>query len=220
MNYSLQIARGIAAVIVSFHHLFLGPYFKIYPDSILKSTHINLLGGLAVYFFFALSGYVLTLSINKKSKDARTFLKERVIRIYPEYILWTLSAYFLWLFLGREWIHLNYTPSGFSDWFHTLSLIPPILYSDSFATLLSVAWSLVYEMYFYVLFALLLFFIRDKEKYINISILMFFIFFVLHITLNGNFNIQKYKWVHIPYILSDFISVTFALGSLLFSCIE
>lgn len=118
--------------------------------------------------------------------------------------------------LGKEWIHLNYIPTSLSDWIHTLSLIPPIFRSDTFATLLSVAWSLVYEMYFYVIFAFLLLFIKDKEKYINISILMFFIFFILHIVLTGNFNIQKYRWVHIPYILSDFISITFALGSILF----
>lgn len=92
MNHSLQIARGIAAIIVCFHHLFLGPYFKIYPDSILKATHINILGGLAVYFFFALSGYVLTLSINKKLKMPRPLLKKGLLEF-------TLSIYY-----GHSWL--------------------------------------------------------------------------------------------------------------------
>ena len=216
MNYSLQIAGGIAAIIVSFHHLFLGPFFKMHPDSFLKSTHINLLGGLAVYFFFALSGYVLTLSINKKQITSIKFIKDRVLRIYPEYIIWTLLAYGSWIIFGGEWMNLNYIPKNIMDWVHTLTLIPPLFHSDTFAMLLSVAWSLVYEMYFYVLFSVLLFFVKDKQKYINISLIMLFIFFISHTLIRGNFDVERYRWVYWPYMLSDFISLTFALGSFLF----
>lgn len=214
MNYSLQIARGIAAIIVSFHHLFLGPFFRENPDSFLKATHINLLGGLAVYFFFALSGYVLTLSVSKKEISSARFMKDRILRIYPEYILWTCLAYFLWSITSGSLVHLNYVPKSIADWVHTLTLIPPLFSSDSFAMLLSVAWSLVYEMWFYILFAILMIFVKENKKII--PLLMIFIFFVLHIIINGNLDVQRHRWVYLPYIFSDFISLAFALGSLIF----
>lgn len=214
MNYTLQVARGIAAVLVCFHHLFFHPYLANTDSSILKYTHIDQIGDLAVYFFFALSGYVLTVSTNKKDVSSIVFLKDRVLRIYPEYILWTIIAYAIYSYSEDRWIDINFIPTTFSEWFHTFSLVPPLFNSSEFATLLSVGWSLVYEMYFYILFAFLLLFFRKNKFFIVFG--LFFIFYVSYYIGNSNFDIDRYKWVYLPYILTDFHSLAFAGGAYLF----
>ncbi|WP_386693504.1 acyltransferase family protein [Lonepinella sp. MS14435] len=212
LNFTLEIGRGVAAILVVFHHLLINPLIA-HHYSFLGSKPISKIGDFAVCFFFALSGYVLTLSINRKDKGALTFLKERVLRIYPEYILWTLFAYIYYKISNGLLIDINFEPSSFIEWFSTLTLIPPLFNSENFAMLLSVAWSLVYEMYFYIVFALCIFFIKDKIK---ISVVLTVLFFVLHYLLHANFKIERYDWVYIPYVISDFHSLSFSLGCIIF----
>lgn len=71
------------------------------PISILTNGQMNA-GNVAVFFFFSISGYLITESWLRKP-DALTFLKKRFARIYPGFLVATLCAvlFFAPLGLGR-----------------------------------------------------------------------------------------------------------------------
>ncbi|QGX92058.1 acyltransferase [Tatumella sp. TA1] len=212
-NLSLQSARAIAAIIVLFHHLFFHPYLYWHSESIFNQTSLSEVGDFAVYFFFALSGYVLTMSISVKKKTALQFLKDRIIRIYPEYIFWTLLTFFIYMTIGSKYLELNHIPTGLMEWFNTLTLIPPIKNENNFGMLIGSAWSLVYEMYFYIIFSILLLFSKKTWK---ISVSMIIIFYISYYIGNSNFEIDRHGWVYWPYIITDFHNLSFAVGSALY----
>ncbi len=82
--------RGLAcAAVVLYHYA--------------KHEHLNTgigmlwnLGAYGVHFFFLISGFVITLSIERYRSNLISFLKSRAIRIYPTY---ALSVFFSWCFL-------------------------------------------------------------------------------------------------------------------------
>ena len=77
MIYSLETLRGLAAVAVAFYH---------FPsDSLLFIQE----GHMAVYLFFSLSGFVITLNYFKKINNFNSliyFQKKRFFRLYPVHI--------------------------------------------------------------------------------------------------------------------------------------
>lgn len=147
----LQIARGIAALIVVFHHITASGVY--YFDK-------HLFGGVfkagwnAVDFFFVLSGFIIYYAhsgdLGRKSEWRRYFSK-RLLRIYPIY--WVVAGIGLALLSmksgqvsGHE-LPAFVSPSTYV--LKSLLLIPQRI--DPF---LVVAWSLCYEMFFYIMFGL------------------------------------------------------------------
>lgn len=52
-NTSIQICKGIAAVVVVFHHLFFMQAEKLFTNEpFMKMINFHLIGDLAVYVFF------------------------------------------------------------------------------------------------------------------------------------------------------------------------
>jgi len=140
MNF-IQVLRGISALgVVLFHiqdyTLNLGgtissPQFYI-PDFFGETTRL----------FFAISGFVMTWLICEK--PAKNFLFHRFLRIYPAY--WTavvLAVFSYTVFLG------SYVVSP-RDFFQTLTLLP--IGQEQFA--LRVEWTLVFEIFFYIICSL------------------------------------------------------------------
>lgn len=212
-NQSLQISRGIAALLVVFQHLFFGPYLYTYKNSILQHTSLNHVGDFSVYFFFALSGYVLTLSINNKDVLPIDFLKERFARIYPEYIFWVVVAFMFYKASNGGFLDLNFVPKNMGEWVSTLILFPPIIGGESFSMMLGNTWSLVYEIYFYTIFSFLIYFVKNKK---HITITLCILFFFSYYIGNSNFDINRGGWVSWPYIITDFHCMAFAIGSAIF----
>lgn len=145
----LQIGRGLAALTVAYFHSKI--LFANWPDT--DSLGISALlehGYLGVNFFFAISGYVIAMVCDQKTFDSREFLIKRVFRLYPLF----LGIVVFILLLRLVFIKL---PTSYQ--------LGPVLYS---MTLLPqkgwgfypVAWSLQYELVFYVMAALLVPWIR------------------------------------------------------------
>ena len=85
MNINLNIARGIAAILVVFFH-----YKHLFQLSFPNFYNIINYGKLGVPLFFVISGYVITASAEstiKKKGSSNQFLKRRFIRIYPAFWL-------------------------------------------------------------------------------------------------------------------------------------
>lgn len=153
---SIQAMRAVAALAVMFAHLH-GIEARLSGESpVLAAAWIAGVSG--VDLFFVISGFVMVWVAGDATPGARTsarFLFARVTRIYP---LWWLFAgcmalYFLATY-GQPWDAENlarFDLSGSEHLWKSFLLIP----HDAFP-ILSLGWTLMHEMYFYLVFALLL----------------------------------------------------------------
>ncbi|MET0340320.1 MAG: acyltransferase [Polyangiales bacterium] len=139
----VQMLRAVAALSVLVHHVFEESYALFPPGTF--PTQLVLVGASGVDLFFAISGFIMLHTTWRQigQPDAgRTFLRRRALRVLPLY--WVcLTLFFLAKGAG---LYRSYTPTPY-DVVASVALLP----SGHLA--LSVAWTLVFEMYFYVLFA-------------------------------------------------------------------
>ena len=117
---TLNIVRVLLATIVMFHHYEI----KIFANS-----------GLAVDFFFILSGFVLAMKFNK-SIDLLNFSIDRISRIFPLYFL----------ALTFRLILINEYPDTFSL-IANFMLIHMLLLNNSVLGVLNPSWSLSVEFW-------------------------------------------------------------------------
>lgn len=145
---SIEIARGVAALLVVFHHagrIVMEPRF--YGSGLPMQYLLNL--NVGVDFFFVLSGFIITWvhwdDIGTKGKLGG-YARKRFLRIYPPY--WGVLAPLTLLYLAVP---------GSGDWSKRdpLNILLSIfLLPNTVQPVLGVAWTLTHEMFFYVLFAL------------------------------------------------------------------
>ena len=130
---NLQGLRALAALGVVLFHYGLMPVTSL-PFRI---------GAAGVDIFFVLSGFIIAHS---SSRSARHFLAHRLIRILPAYWIATLIAALFTL--------QNMDVAGAWDWLmQSLFYLP---HPDGRSPLIFVAWTLVYELAFYLLYWLAL----------------------------------------------------------------
>jgi len=179
--YGLELLRFIAAALVLFFHI-----------SVIG------VGEFGVDIFFIISGFVMMYSTQI---DSRNFLLKRLIRIVPLYWLVTLIIFLFY------YIFPSFFSAPSNDLSHlvmSLLFIPFDKNGSGHAPILSVGWTLNYEMYFYFLFSLACI-ISNKNRGIVVVFLIVVIMFVLYFF--DNF---------ISSVYSDLIIIEFALGILLF----
>ncbi|ADP10993.1 exopolysaccharide biosynthesis protein [Erwinia sp. Ejp617] len=211
-NNYLQVSRGLASLIVCLHHLFVTPYFFYNASSQLSHSSLANLGDLSVSFFFALSGFVLIHSLEKNKVKPFGFITNRILRVYPEYILWTTIAVFIYSIYGNVLFNVNFYPRDLTEWIYTYTLIPLFAKKD-FAMVSGTSWSLVYEMYFYVLLFFTLFFVKKIKQ---IPLILTITFFFLSYMGSQYFHTDKGGWVYYPYIISDFNCLSFSFGMIVY----
>jgi exopolysaccharide production protein ExoZ len=155
MYQSLQSGRAIAAVLVLLYHLGLAiaaeKYFGIKEFSIPFSF-----GDSGVEFFFVLSGFII-FHVHKydlgKPSSLGTYAYKRITRIYPVYIIVFLCVYGLALLSPQL---RDTVPHELSLVIKSLLLLPQNsdLVGGTTAPVLAVAWTLQFEMMFYLAFFL------------------------------------------------------------------
>ena len=173
--YNIQALRGIASLLVFFAHLVS---FKsgIMPDWAVYYGYY-LFGPSGVDIFFVISGFVVTLVAFKDAenkapcKPVLSFIIKRIIRIYPVY----------WLVLMVAFIASSYMALA-PDWFPQVSLFKLVTLTTVTNNKVMVAWTLAYEMFFYLILSIAIFF-RKK-----------FFFFI-------------YIWIFIEIILISLVAV-------------
>lgn len=109
--------RFAAASLVLFSHSFT--LYGIDGEPLAKLTGFDGFGGVAVTIFFVISGYLITASC-AKNPSALTYLKNRILRIFPALIcVVTLSVLFMGLFVTtlpfREFIRHDDTQAYFMN---------------------------------------------------------------------------------------------------------
>lgn len=176
----IQVLRGIAALLVVLFH-FRHYINDIYPVKDL-GDRLFLFGEAGVDLFFVISGFIIVYSSSNKNKN--TFVKfiiKRVFRLYPLYFV-VLSIYLI-LYHGEEFNLNNIIKSYF---------LIPLDYNEKgpwfgLSTIYT-AWTLTYEVYFYVVFSIA---ILVSHKYRAVICMM--IIFVIMI-LSQNF-IYGYNFI-------------------------
>lgn len=183
----LDSFRGIAALIVVFHHIFVFnlPIFEEYcPEWLFKTAaFVSDLNRLAVMFFFVLSGFVIYLASAKLDffvkTDLNYYLYRRFRRILP---LYWITLFFSWLMgaWGQALDDPAFSPLNLLGnllFFQTSSKVPP--YWAQPYGLNGPLWSLAYEMFYYLFFPGLLWLTRviwnkstDADKLLVVSFLL------------------------------------------------
>ena len=144
---NIQLARGIAAILVVAAHANLG------APAAFNGFFIP--GWCGVDFFFVLSGFIIFYSSAKHlghSEYLSSYFAKRFMRVFPIYWLYTGGAVLLLIALREigftvyQWVDLS--PTGLIK---TIVLWPSDVHSE-IMPILPVAWTLSYEIAFYALF--------------------------------------------------------------------
>jgi len=141
----LEFLRGISTVfIIGWHMAFLAPTGHV--------THLTAYWGTdALIMFFMLSGLVINLSESKRPKTVKEFTINRLVRIYPQFIMGMLLAFI------ALWITHTAIPSTKDIIGNFLMVSTMKDYMGYIATSIQSnlpVWSLSFEMAFYLMFAL------------------------------------------------------------------
>lgn len=134
---TIQALRALAAnMVVVFHLIALNA--RIDASWRAWETPLANLGSAGVQCFFVISGFVITTVARRETWQL--FLFSRVTRIYPIY--WVYLALMIGFYVAKG------SPPTSSSILHSIFLFP-----DQVPLILPVSWSLVYEMYFYIVLA-------------------------------------------------------------------
>ncbi|TWT27731.1 acyltransferase [Planomicrobium sp. CPCC 101110] len=174
----LDSLRGIAALIVVFHHfLFILPAFKddASPENLWidlfthTPLHILWAGHEAVIFFFILSGFVLSLPFFKEGREFNytDYVVKRFFRIYIPYIVSIFIAILLRLIVEERGI--SGLSSGFNElWENAIDagiILSHILFLGEYTTRTfnSPIWSLIHEMRISLIFPFVVMFMNKNK---------------------------------------------------------
>ncbi len=148
-HYPIQYLRAIAAMLVVFEH------FKVFPfaDNLLSGT-------IGVDIFYIISGFIMSINIEKYIDRKYEFVVNRFVRIYPLYILLTVPLAYLYLHNNSIDVLTVFPSLYLIGNFSADCYKDPILYSG---------WTLVYEFIFY---GLIIAFARDRKITVGILCLM------------------------------------------------
>ena len=168
---SIQLLRGIAALLVVFYHALSLQLLTIDP----QNSASLLLGGIfasgfaGVDLFFVISGFIMvwvTRRTEPGAAEVGEFLFSRVTRIYP--VWWAAAA-----LAAGYYIFLNVPDANDPAWRaaiqqgegHVFLLKSFLLIPQPDLPVLSLGWTLMHELYFYAVFACLLFLPRALLPY-------------------------------------------------------
>lgn len=145
---TIQYLRGLAAVLVLASHALLYPLVE-------HDLEFGRLGWLGVILFFVISGFIMVVVTGEGRFSALDFLRRRAIRIVPMYWGATLLAAALALLAPQLFKTTVYDGTQLILSLLFIPFYNPV--SEGIHPLYKLGWTLNYEVFFYVCFALLAF---------------------------------------------------------------
>ncbi len=140
---AIQGLRAVAVLLVVWTHSIVAAGYHCSPRQA-TFFHLKAFGACGLDIFFVISGFIVSLvAVRNAQSSAITFLARRITRIFPLYWLLTLVV-ILVAELGRYAVQWHRVP-----WLPTLFLLPPWHYPVP-PLILSLGWSLLFEIYFYL----------------------------------------------------------------------
>ncbi len=160
---SVEMLRGIASFMVCYFHVVRGNPLFISHDNWM--CQFGRWGWTGVNIFFVISGFIIPYSMFKKGytiKQINIFLKKRIIRIEPPYIV---SIFIVIILTYLSALSSMYQGSSSIDWLNVLSHVGYINVFTGKPWLNGVYWTLAIEFQFYILVAMLYPFITSVNLY-------------------------------------------------------
>ncbi|MBK5960168.1 hypothetical protein CCR97_18440 [Rhodoplanes elegans] len=167
-------------------------------------------GSSGVGLFFVISGFVMILSSQKLLLCAngwKTFALRRLSRIVPIYWMATTAKVIAMLVAAHHVLHAEFDlPFIIRSYFFVPSYNP---LDRTIQPILGVGWTLVFEMFFYILFTLALFWKLRPIKFIGIIILF--------VSAGSVFREAMLSMERFPvfYFLLDTVMLNFLFGMVL-----
>jgi len=158
--YSLQYLRATAAALVVIHHA-----REQFPG--IKQLFQSPFGSAGVDVFFIISGFIMMYVSHGRNNDPLPFFTHRLVRVAPLYWAFTLLLASLLIIAPSTFRSTEYSTSALVN---SLAFIPYEWDDGRVRPLLSIGWTLNYEMFFYALFSISLFFKESKNRISFISI--------------------------------------------------
>ena len=192
MIYSVQYMRAIAALLVVVHHAAgKGAQYSSAP------LQWFTIGEAGVDLFFIISGYIMCHTVDSKDINFISFITARIKRIIPLYWVLTTMALVIYILFPDK---VNSSGGG-TNIIHSYTLIPV---KENY--LISNGWTLSYEFFFYLLFALGLSF-TGKYKFLIPVIL------IVALVSLGSFNLSN---TTILNFVTNPLLLEFSLGILIY----
>lgn len=141
-NAGLQASRAIAALSVAYFHSYVAIRGAFPEASWAPIPFLRDWGFLGVNFFFAISGYVICMVVERPGFSVRGFIIKRGFRLYPMY--WLTMAVVVGLI---AWGKYRVEPAG--HFLYSMTLLP-----QQHAPAYDFSWTLEREMVFYALAAI------------------------------------------------------------------
>ncbi|EIG56090.1 acyltransferase [Bradyrhizobium sp. WSM1253] len=141
---SIQALRAVAANLVVLTHVW-GFEQQYYPNAGVLPACFEWIGMYGVYLFFVISGFVIIRAA--ANEDWRQFITARLTRIYPAY--WFYTAVLLAGYVVAS-------PQRLTERASVSLLASFTLWPTAEKPLLIVGWTLTYEIYFYLIVAVMI----------------------------------------------------------------
>ena len=156
--------RGFAVFLVFIVHFvtLVKPWISGNPSFLAFANSLHTIGNTGVDLFFVLSGYLIYGSLISRRQQFLRFMSRRVERIYPTFI----AVFLAYVLLSFAFPAENKIPSppaeGMIYVIQNFLLLPGLFPIEPMIT---VAWSLSYEMFYYLAIPLViaLFRLRDRN---------------------------------------------------------
>ena len=201
---NIQALRGIAVLAVVFFHLMTieqkyGGTQTILPD------FFNF-GMFGVDLFFVISGFIMIAVTRGKFqnlKQATRFLYHRASRIYPTY--WFYSLLVLGVFLFKPTL-VNSSQGNEVNILASFLLLP-----SEKLPLVMVGWTLIHEMYFYLVYFIFLLLVAEKHLMkALVSWVLAIVMVNIYFELNGPIEKLIFHPLTIEFVMGCFLGIYFS----------
>jgi len=161
-------------------------------------------GNAGVDLFFVISGFIMVYIQPKQISSLSALLRfwaHRVTRIYPPYWLISLALLPIWIF----------SPNLFNNFYHNkVDVVRSfLLFPQNYTPLLGVGWTLIHEVYFYLVVSLALVFGFRGRVFFGL------IWFSLILSVFAKFGYTNFNNIRILQLVFSPFSMTFLLGYIL-----
>lgn len=191
----VQGLRGIAVLLVVLTH---GRFFLDGTPNESLATALFLPGAMGVDLFFLVSGFIMVYTTRDASgpRDAALFVVKRFARIWPAYLMVTLA----WIFIKRDGLWFFDDPERLQALFQSLTF-RPVTPQDApfFGLVFPLAWTLAFEMYFYLVFCASM--LAGRMRWLALACWLALTLIVLPMTAGGpTLDVRQYLMFETPYL--------------------
>jgi peptidoglycan/LPS O-acetylase OafA/YrhL len=178
---------------------------------LLHVFNVPTLGNYSVSFFFMLSGFLMTLIMQKtygyNFNGFKVFWTNRALRLYPiYYVILCFTIILILIFPNVLRVESIYLPKSYFEWFSNLTMIfPNIVPHRVEPRIVTSSWAITNELFFYLLISL------GASKSLKKTIIWVLLSVFYFILTYKFYDLGTFRYSAIPAA-----SLPFSLGALLY----